>query len=303
MSEQEKFLRDLINRLAKLNCVFDTNVDFSKLSPFRIGGGNACVVVRIRSLKELQILNSIIGEEFYILGRGSNTFFRGESIQAPIIKLVGEFDKIEKISATKFRLYAGAHFDQVCRALSKDGYSGLEFGVGIPGTVGGAIKMNAGAHGSEIANIITEVCILYEGKLEIIKPDFGYRFSSIPSKAVILWGDIHISQAKTDMIMSLIRRNLDYRKATQPLEYPSLGSVFKNPESKSAGEILEHLGFKGLSIGGCKFSEKHANWIINYSKKGTYKDVEELLYLAIQRVKESFLIDLELEWVVLGSQF
>ncbi|MCS6893882.1 MAG: UDP-N-acetylmuramate dehydrogenase [Deltaproteobacteria bacterium] len=298
MKEHALFHLELCRQLEEKNIVVKLNTDGSKLNNLCIGGVVSSLILA-RDLSELVFIQIILKDKFFVLGRGSNTFFYGDRINVPVVKLGSSFNKVVKISTNKFFVGAGVHIDSFARKVSLDGYSGLEFAVGIPGSFGGAIKMNAGAHSHEMSDIVDRVIFLKEGRIYSERPDFGYRSCGIPEASVIVGGEIRLVESCPQKTLQVVRNNLEYRRDTQPVNVPSLGSVFKNPPNHTAAQLIESVKLKGFKIGGCLFSSTHANWIVNPEKKGTYQDVESLVKLAKEQVRAKRGVILELEWVIL----
>ena len=210
-------------------------------------------------------------------------------------------DKLNNIEINDEYIKAGAGASLICLALkcSKLGLTGMEFATGIPGTVGGAVYMNAGAYNESMSDIIESVKVLddnYNIK-ELTNHDlmFNYRDSLLQHKKYIcLEVNIKLNKGDIDSILELIEKRKQKRIETQPLEYPSAGSVFRNPEGESAWKLVEGIGYKGKSIGGAKVSEKHANFIIN-AGNADGKDIKELIDEIKKEVKVKYNIDLKAE--------
>jgi UDP-N-acetylenolpyruvoylglucosamine reductase len=191
-----------------------------------------------------------------------------------------------------FRIHAGASLMSISRSLSLAGFHGLEFAAGIPGTAGGAVVMNAGAHGSDFSSVISHVhCINKEGSIHSLSAseiDFTYRSSSIPKQYFVVAVDVILTHS--DPLATKKRREeaLLYRKKTQPLTFPSAGSVFRNPVGNevSAGSLLDRIGLKGKRRGGVSISDIHANWIVKNGNDACSSDVHELLEYARTRAME-----------------
>lgn len=220
------------------------------------------------------------GVRYKVMGRGSNCVFSSKNLNLLIIKISNVLDEL--IIEDDY-IYVGAGFSMqtLAKTLSKKGFKGLEFAGGIPGSVGGAIFMNAGAHLSSISDIIISVDYLNEdGQLMTIKNedcDFGYRSSLFQkNKYTIIGTRLNIIVGDKAQIFKAMSGNLAYRKEMQPLEYPSCGSSFRNPPGDHAGKLIEECGLKGYRIGGVSVSNKHANFIIN-DQDGTGEDVYKLV--------------------------
>ena len=184
--------------------------------------------------------------------------------------------------------------------VSRLGFTGLEFAAGIPGTIGGAIYMNAGAYKSDMGYIVTSAKILTpDYKIKTFKNsdlDFHYRSSFLQKNKdyICLEATIHLFKGKSEEIMQIIEERKKRRLETQPLEFPSAGSVFRNPEGDFAGRLIEEIGYKGKHIGGAMVSLKHANFIVNNGNaKG--EDIKKLIKEIKEKIKEKYNIDLKVE--------
>ena len=189
---------------------------------------------------------------------------------------------------------------KLVQASIKNELTGLEFAIGIPGTIGGAIYMNAGAYGNNMSNIVKSVIILDEKlqieeiPLEKLKFDYRYSIFQANKNLICVAANIKLEHGNHDEIASKIKENLLKRKNSQPWEYPSAGSVFRNPEGNYAGKIIEELGLKGKKIGGAEISTKHANFIINKNNASS-SDILNLIKLVQKETKDKYKIDLKLE--------
>lgn len=231
-----------------------------------------------------------------LIGRGSNLLFPDEGLKG--ITVVTTDLKGESWGEFSVQAQAGCSMAHLAQEAGEHGFSGLEFARGIPGTLGGAIVMNAGAHGGEIQNVLHTVTVLTEkGKLETLGKEqltFGYRECSLQGKAWILEAELKFNPGEKERIKEQMVENLAKRKAAQPLELPNAGSVFRNPPGDSAGRLIEKAGWKGKGIGGAQVSPKHANFIVNVGN-ATAADVLALIH-AIQRdVFEKFAVELRTE--------
>lgn len=297
MNEHEESVLEVIEILNDLKIPYQEAVDSRGLTTFFLGG-ELSVLIKPDNSEQLKYISRKL-LDYRVLGRGSNIFFCFERFDIPVIKLGHNFRQIEFIRSNYLVVGAACHLDSLARKLSSSGFSGLEFAVGIPGTVGGAIMMNAGAHGGQIADVVERVRFVYEGEEIETKPEFVYRGCELPPKAIVTAAVLRVTPGDKVRVLKQVNQNLEYRRATQPLKYPSLGSVFKNPSNDvHAGFLLEQVGLKGYRKGNVMFSELHANWVINPEKKGSYEEVQFLLSLAKAMVWEKFGINLELEWRV-----
>lgn len=260
----------------------------------------ASILIEVDKVKNLKKLLKYINEnniKFKIIGNGSNLIFT-KDFDGILIKLK-DFDSLE-IRNTKIKVGASYPLIKLSLKASNLGLTGLEFASGIPATIGGAIYMNAGAYKSDMGYVVSEVEVLtpdYEIKtLYNRELNFHYRdsFFQHNSGYVILGCTIILKHGKKSEIMNLIEDRRKRRLMTQPLEYPSAGSVFRNPPDDFAGRLIEEIGYKGKSIGGATVSDKHANFIIN---KGNAKgsDIEKLIKEIKEEVKEKYGVDLKVE--------
>ncbi len=228
-----------------------------------------------------------------IIGNGSNIIFKG-NYDGIIVKL----DKLNKININGeiIEVEAGYNLAKLAFKTANLGLSGLEFAAGIPGTIGGAIYMNAGAYQKEMRDIIVEALLLKEnGELITFSNqnlNFGYRTSILKSKNLIcLKATLKLCHGNKEDILTTIKNNQQKRLASQPLEYPSAGSVFRNPEGLCAGKLIEELNLKNVSVGDAVISDKHANFIINKGQ-ATGSDVLKLINLVQEKVKQKYNIEL-----------
>jgi UDP-N-acetylmuramate dehydrogenase len=195
----------------------------------------------------------------------------------------------------------------LARKLSEDGFSGLEFAAGIPASIGGAVAMNAGAHGAEISERVLSVAAVDErGKLVELRGQeisWRYRYSGIGSNLIVTGVVLDLSPGDREVIAGLCRRNLEHRRATQPLSQPSAGSVFKNPaHDLPAGKVIEQLGLKGHKVGAAMVSELHANWIVNPIREASAQDVRGLMQLCRDRALSSAGVHLDAEIKLWGVE-
>ena len=291
----------MIEKLKKLKVgKVVSNPKMSDYTTYKVGGNALAIIypTDINSLIELLKYLDKNNIKHKILGNGSNLIFTDDLYDGVLIKL-DEFNKLE-INDTIVTVGAGYNLVKLSIKLSKLGLSGLEFAAGIPGTVGGAVFMNAGAYKSDMGYIVSEakvltpdyqVITLYNKNL-----DFHYRTSFLQKHPgyICLEAKLVLKHGDVNKIMEIIADRKQRRLLTQPLEYPSAGSVFRNPENDFAGRLIEELGYKGKNIGGAYVSEKHANFIIN-KNNATASDVRNLIKEIKEKVKEKYNIDLVVE--------
>lgn len=268
----------------------------SELSTFGIGGP-AKFFVEVGSIAEMQEILSYCFQEklsFIVIGKGSNTLFDDRGFNGLVI--------LNKISFCQYQdnqVYVGGgySFSLLGAQTAKRGLSGLEFASGIPGSVGGAVYMNAGAGGSDTFSVLLEATYINsEGKCAVLKKEeieFGYRFSSFQKQQGAIVA-ARFSLVPQESAKQKQRALIDYRMKTQPYKDKSAGCMFRNPLEGSAGALIEACGLKGASIGGAEVSPMHANFIVNKGS-ATAKDVKEIAALIQKTVKEKKGIDLEME--------
>jgi len=248
-------------------------------------------MIDLKFLRENQIKHKI-------LGKGSNLIFWDSFYDGILIKL----DKLNdlEIKGREIRVGAGYSLTKLATRLSRLGYTGIEFATGIPGTVGGAVYMNAGAYKSDMGYIIKSVKVLTPRYrvVEMTNYDmkFHYRTSFLQKNPdyICLEATILLKKGNAEEIMQLIEDRKKRRIETQPLEYPSAGSVFRNPEGDFAGRLIEEIGYKGYSIGDACVSEKHANFIINKGHANG-DDIKKLIVEIQEKVKEKYGVELKIE--------
>ena len=261
-------------------------------------GGPARYFVEVHTVEQAQEALSLAREldlPFHVLGKGSNTLFHDMGINAVVI--LNKIDFIAEIIPGRFHVGGGYSFSLLGVQTARQGWSGLEFASGIPATIGGAVFMNAGANGSETAAALESVDFVdADSNLQTIpKADlhFAYRTSSFQRLRGIITGAT-FQLKKHEQARQQQLEIINYRKHTQPYSDKSAGCVFRNPENLSAGSLIDKAGLKGISIGGAKVSEKHANFIVN-SGKASSMEIQELINLIRQRVKDHAGVELESE--------
>lgn len=295
-------MNDIIQKIKEENiCKIDEGVSLSKLTTYRVGGKASCVAYPkdINELVNLLKLLKSNGVKYKLLGNGSNLLFSDNDYQGVLIKL-SEFNNIEFISKNKLRVGAGYSLIKLSLLTAKKGLTGLEFASGIPGSVGGAVFMNAGAYKSDMGYVVESVKVLtpnYEViNLENKEMNFHYRSSYLQKNRdyICLEVIIKLQFGKKDAIEEVIKERRERRIASQPLEYPSAGSVFRNPDGNFAGKLIEDCSLKGMKHGGAMISDKHANFVVNY-KDATSSDIKYLIDLAHDKVLEKYGIDMKIE--------
>ena len=279
----------------------EKEVFLSKYTTYKVGG-LALGVIYPKNVEKLVLLIKLLKKyklKYKVIGNGSNLLFSDKKYNGIIIKL-SNLDDIE-IKGSKIVVGAGYQLMKLSSLATKHSLTGLEFASGIPGTVGGAVFMNAGAYKSDMGYIVKEVKVLTPQN-EIIsltnsELNFHYRTSFLQKhpKYICLEATIKLKKGKKSAIEQVIKDRRKRRLETQPLQYPSAGSVFRNPSPENpAGKIIEELGLKGTSKGGAEVSIKHANFIINKGGASA-TDIKELIMYVQKRVKDSNGIDLKVE--------
>lgn len=278
----------------------------SKHTTFRIGGP-ADYFVCPKNIDEVQKVVRLCHEmemPFYLLGNGSNLLVGDKGYRGVIIRLYKQMDKIE-VSGTQIKAQAGALLVRVSNEACKNGLTGLEFAGGIPGTLGGAVVMNAGAYGGEMKDVLQEVTVLTrEGELLTLNKEeleLGYRTSVVGRKGyIVLEVVLQLKEKNAEEIRAYMNELREKRVTKQPLEYASAGSTFKRPEGHFAGQLIEQAGLRGFQVGDAQVSEKHCGFVINRGQ-ATAKDVIELIGEVSAKVEEKFGVQLEPEVKKLGE--
>lgn len=269
----------------------------------RVGGHAKALYIpkQIRDLIELVLLCKRDKISLLPLGNGSNIIVSDKGTRKIFVKLAAPFFKKRTVCGNNMTCGAGLSLNKFCNITEKNGLSGAEFLVGIPGTIGGAIIQNAGTHQNEISDIVKEIrCIDRSGKLVILKPqEAGFRYRSSNIKGLIIVSAVFgLKRCKRAIVQKRINRHIERRLLTQDYTAPSAGCVFKNPKIKkiSAGELIDRCGLKGARIGDAVVSCKHANFIIN-NGKATAKDILDLIQLIKEEVEaeEGVILEQEVE--------
>lgn len=291
---------DIIKELKKLKVgKVLSNVDLKKYTTYKLNE-KALGIVYPKDIESLVNLLSFLEEhdiKHKIIGNGSNLIFT-KYYDGILIKL-DEFNSLE-IDDTVVTVGAGYSLVKLSYKVATLGLSGLEFASGIPGTVGGAIFMNAGAYKSDMGYVVKSVKVLTPDlhivTMENKELDFHYRSSFLMKNSdyICLEVTIQLEKKEKDEILDIMEDRKKRRVETQPLEYPSAGSVFRNPEGDYAGRLVEAIGYKGKSINGAKVSEKHANFIIN-TGSATGNDIKNLITEIKDKVKKEYGIVLKIE--------
>lgn len=258
-------------------------------------------------VKKLKEAGYVFRKDWNIIGRGSNVLIADEGFRGCLIDLSGDFDEIDVLEKgaenVVIRAEAGVANGTLLQYLRNNEWQGFEFAFGIPGCIGGGIRMNAGTPQGWFADVLEKVELMdMDGNIKevsVMPAMFSYRDFPMAHDKIILSGTFLFHMAPSFVIQEKINTMKDQRK-NQPLEYPNIGSVFKNPEGNYAGKLIESAGLKGLTIGEAQISEKHANFIINLGNAKT-EDVVALIKKAQDEVQSQFGIHLEPEVHLIGN--
>jgi UDP-N-acetylmuramate dehydrogenase len=238
-----------------------------------------------------------------ILGKGTNLIIRDKGVRGWVVNLTRGFRKIQT-EGDVVEAEAGVPLQRLVQFSIRKGFTGLEPFFGIPGTVGGGLAMNAGAWGAELKDVLLSMTLMKEDG-ELVERSrsrlrFSYRRLALPPRWIILKGRFHLKKGEKEEILKRVKSFSDMRKKKQPLEYPSAGSIFKNPKEGPAGKWIEEAGLKGFQIGKARISERHANFIVNLGKAKA-EEVIQLMEAAEKKVFEEKGISLEREVKVVGE--
>lgn len=294
----------LKNLLEESEVLFDEPMKLH--TTFRIGGNAECFV-RIQNIEELSALVEFCRREdlpFFFIGKGSNLLVSDNGI-AGVVATFGDGMSDIIVKDDMIIAEGGASLSAVASHALQKGLTGFEFAAGIPGSVGGAVRMNAGAYGGEMSQVVGWVRVLTpDGNIKTILGahlEFGYRTSILKDVPyIVLSCGIQLMPGDEKQIRITMLELGARRREKQPLEYPSAGSTFKRPEGYFAGKLIEEAGCRGLSVGGAKVSEKHCGFIIN-ENDATAKDVSQLIEEVRKRVYENSGILLEPEIIFMGE--
>ena len=264
------------------------NESMKNHTSFKIGGP-AEVFLEVNTSEELLKVADYCKKEgvnFFVIGNGSNLLVSDEGVEGVIIHLSGKLAGA-RVEGDIVRAGAGLSLAALAAFTVEEELSGLEFAAGIPGSVGGAIYMNAGAYGGEMKDVVTGVYMVVDGELKhfsVAEMEFSYRHSKVSElkNAVVVAAEFKLEKGKKEDIQAKIDELNARRREKQPLEYPSAGSTFKRPETGYASQLIEEAGLKGTRIGGAEVSKKHSGFIINVDN-ATAKDVKELI-ACVQKV-------------------
>ncbi|WP_412838622.1 UDP-N-acetylmuramate dehydrogenase [Bacillus paranthracis] len=300
-------MEQLVNELIEAN-VGRVLVDepLARYTTMKIGGPADILIVpkHVAGIEKTLQLVKKYKTKWTVIGRGSNLLVSDLGIEGVVIRLGEGLDHLE-VEKHRVRVGGGYPLIKLSTLLSRQGLAGLEFASGIPGSVGGAVYMNAGAHNSDISNILSKALILFEdGIIDWLthgEMEFSYRTSVLQTKrpGIVLEAEFQLQIGERERIVSVMQKNKDYRRETQPWNHPCAGSVFRNPTPYFAGDLIEKAGLRGYQIGGAQISEMHGNFIIN-TGGASAQDVLSLIALIKQTIKDGFGVEMHTEVEIIG---
>jgi len=301
MSPLEQELRSIIRDPGRIH----PNEPLSRHTTFRLGGP-ADFLIEVADRRELSgvlVLAQRQSQPVYLLGRGSNLLVSDDGVRGFVLLLGGEFDRFV-VDGNRVSAGGGYDLPKLAMKVGKMGLGGIEFACAIPGTVGAGLMINAGAHGGDMSQVVRSATVIWpDGRDETFTPQeigFAYRTSKLQStSAIVIEVVMDLHHGDEAAISEQMKHHLNRRRATQPLNLPNAGSVFKNPPGDYAGRLIEQAGLKGLTEGGAQVSEKHANFIVNLGT-GTARDVLTLMDRVRTLVQERFGVRLEPEVRIWG---
>ena len=304
-------IKKLVDKLQKDGYSIKLNEPMSKHTSFKTGG-NAEVYIIAKSIEQIKEVVKLSKENnipIYIIGNGSNVLVKDEGIEGIVLKI--QLEKINIIRKDEdVNVYveadAGVKLAVLAHKLMQEGIEGFEFASGIPGTIGGAIRMNAGAHGGEMKDIVKSTQYMDENgnikEMELLNHEFDYRKSIFSNKNyIILKTTFCLKKGDKKEIENKIIEYRNWRKEKQPLEYPNAGSTFKRGKDFITAKLIDECGLKGYKIGGAQVSEKHVGFIIN-TGNATSKDILELIEYVQKTVYEKCKKNIELEIEIMGNK-
>lgn len=302
-------MSSLLTYALDLNADAGEHVPMKDLTTFRIGG-EADVVYTVYDAASLGVLLSRLqqdGVPFQLIGAGSNLLVADEGLRGAVIRLDARRAVVEQLDGTTLRCDAGVMLAKLSRVAQQKGLAGLAFACGIPGSVGGAVYMNAGAYGGEMVQIVREAEVLLpNGETTTMLADelkLSYRHSALMERGGIVTAvTLSLTQGNPDDIHDHMSELLTARREKQPLEYPSAGSFFKRPVGYFAGKLVDDCGLRGYRVGDAQVSEKHAGFVINRGD-ATCDQVRQLEQDVRKRVYETFGVTLSPEVRLLGTQW
>ncbi len=298
-------LTQLLQEAAGRDCIFEQE-SMKNHTTFRIGGPADLFAapVTVESAAEVVRICREHHVPFYVIGNGSNLLVSDKGYRGLILQLYRNLSEI-RVEGEEILVQAGAMLSVIAKRALEHGLTGFEFASGIPGTIGGAAVMNAGAYGKEMKDVLTQVTVLTQENTLLTVPAqelvLGYRHSIIPERGwIVLEAKLKLKKGDREEIRRQMEELKEKRVSKQPLEFPSAGSTFKRPEGYFAGKLIMDAGLRGFSVGGAQVSEKHCGFVVNRGD-ATAEDVRKLMRLVSERVREQFGVELEPEVRMLGE--
>lgn len=278
-----------------------------KHTTFRAGGKADYLVMpsNEEQVRELVLLLKKENVPYYVMGNGSNLLVRDQGFKGVIIQIARKMNQI-RVEGETIYAQAGALLSKIAAQALGEGLTGFEFASGIPGTLGGAVMMNAGAYGGEMKQVIVNACVLTSaGEIAVIPADLmelGYRTSVFAkNQDIILSAQLKLGYGNKAVIREYMDELKEQRVSKQPLEYPSAGSTFKRPEGYFAGKLIQDAGLRGFQVGGAQVSEKHCGFVIN-KDHATATDILSLMEQVSDKVEAKFGVRLEPEVKIIGEK-
>lgn len=304
----EQKIEKISAEAAGFGCTIEKNAVLKDYTTFRIGG-KCDLLVKLcseESFMKLIPLAESLGVPYYIFGRGSNLIVDSDGIAGVVFVSGKEFSEISFKDETTLICTAGTSLSQICSAALEHSLSGLEFAYGIPGTLGGAVFMNAGAYGGEMKDVVTSVKAMdRNGNIREYSSeqlDFSYRHSRFSqSGEIILSTEISLQKGDKTEIKAKMDELMEKRRSKQPLEFPSAGSTFKRPEGSYASLLIEQCGLKGVHVGDAEVSTKHSGFVIN-NGNADFSQLMELIDIVKKTVREKTGYVLECEPLIISDK-
>lgn len=295
---------DKLSQLLPAGC-YTFNAPLKQLTTMRVGGNAACLV----EASNVEIISKVVAEAsaksipLLVIGNGSNMIISDEGFPGVVLHIAKEFAQFS-CEGEYITAQAGALLPVIARAAADNSLTGLEFAAGIPGSVGGAVVMNAGAYGGEMKHILSSVQVYADGEVKTLPVEaleLGYRHSILMEHPdwIVLSATFKLQKGDRAQILSTMADLNARRREKQPLQYPSSGSFFKRPEGHFAGALIEQSHLKGFSIGGAQISELHAGFVINKGN-ATADDIYRLMLHVQKTVKDTFHVELHPEVRLIG---
>lgn len=287
----------------RCGAAYEENQSLAQYTSFKIGGSCPVLIKPDSTAKVRELVTAFLKESipYRIMGKGSNLLISDRGIDVPVILISSDMGKIS-VEGTRLICGAGVSLLSACRAAADRGLSGLEFAFGIPGSVGGALYMNAGAYGGEMKDIVLQCSYIdEEGEIKTLFSDqmeLSYRHSFFSGKSCIITDVVlQLRQGDKNSINEKMNDFMQRRRDKQPLEYPSAGSTFKRPEGDFAGRLIEAAGLKGYTVGGAQVSEKHCGFVVNKGN-ASFDDVKKIIEDIKNRVRENSGVELAPEVII-----